>query len=325
MIEWNQEARSYSLVDILSRRPPTLLLLRALQRPTVLRCLTYGLVAGIGLYAHSFVGARRCGHTQRLRPPHTVVASPRARSWPQPSRSPSLPCRSPFLYTEYGSAYGWIDPLTLTSIRYVLTELIGGLPLLVALVALGGLAAVSHRADRRVWLILAAAVVPLIAAIVISVFRPVLVGRYLVVSLPFIAVLAGVGLASIRPVVWCVAAVGMLSFLLVLALPWAYRDNHQQDWRAASEWIASSAQPGDAFVATPWGRRELGYYMERVENGTVPNAIGTRKALTREPGDRVWVVLANLSDQQKEEAIERLSDGFESEARQFGSRWRSCS
>jgi mannosyltransferase len=320
VIEWSQEARSYSLAMFVSATA-TVLLLRSLERPTVLRWLTYGLVAAVGLYVHSFVALVLVAHAG-----YVLLT----RSWPAlgPLMAAAIPLGLavlpfPFLFGEYGGKYGWIPSLTLGSIQRTLTVLAGGLPVLVAMIALGVLAAVSHRSDRRVWLILAAALVPIVAAIVISVVRPILLPRYLVVSLPFIAILAGVGLASIRPMAWRVGAIGLVSVLLVFAIPWAYRDSHQQDWRSAGGWIAGSARPGDAVVAWPWGQPHLGYYLRRAESGTLPKSVGFRTAMSGEPADRLWVVLTGLSDREEKSIIKQMSGGGryeQQEEREFGSR-----
>jgi mannosyltransferase len=292
VIEWNQEARSYSLAMFVSATL-TLLLLRALERPTVLRWLIYV-----------------------------------SRSWPPlgPLLAAAVPLGIavlplPYLVREYGSAYEWIRPLTLGSIRNTLTALAGGTPVLVAVVALGTVAVVSYRGDRRIWLILAAALVPILAAIVVSVFRPMLLSRYLVVSLPFMAILAGVGLAALRPVAAQATAVGVMAVLVALALPSAYTDDHQQDWRSAGVWIAEAARPGDEVIVTPWGRRQLDYYLRRAEAGTVPAPTGIHAALEGEAPDRLWVVLTNLSDRESRRVIRSLGARFESEeARDFGAK-----
>ena len=297
----------------------TLLLLRALERPTVLRWLLYGVIGAAGLYVHFFVGFVLACHAG-----YVLLT----RSWPPlrplvavvvPLAVAALPL--PYLMREYGSAYGWIPPLTLNGIRNTLAALTGGIPLLVAMATLGTVAVVAHRRDRRIWLILAAALVPIVAAILVSVFRPMLVGRYLVVSLPFIAILAGVGMSAIRPVVARAAVIGALGVLIALAVPTAYKDDHQQDWRSAGAWIAGAAQPGDAVVVTPWGRRALGYYMTRADEGLVPESTGIRAALTGDPPERLWLVMANLSRRERGELFDKLSARFEpGEAREFGAR-----
>jgi mannosyltransferase len=313
VIQWNQEARAYSLAMLVAATL-TLLLLRAIERPTVLRWVLYGLVGAVGLYVHLFVGFVLAAHFG-----YVLLT----RSWPpwRPLLAVAVPLGvaglpMPYLMGEYGSAYDWIRPLSVGGIRSTLAALTGGIPLLVAISALGLVGVVANRHDRRIWLILAAALVPIVAAIVISVFRPMLLGRYLVVSLPFIALLAGV-----RPVVARAAAIGTLGILVVLALPVAYRDVHQQDWRSAGAFIAGATQPGDGVIVTPWGWRQLEYYLERTDQGMVPEPTMRRDAVGEEAPARLWLVMANMPRAERAELIVQLRARYEDgEARKFGSK-----
>jgi len=318
VIEWNHEARAYSLA-MLASATLTLLLLRALERQTVLRWLLYGVVGAVGLYVHFFVGFVLAAHAG-----YVLLT----RSWP-PLRSlvaavvplavAALPL--PFLMREYGSGHSWIPPLTLNRIEGTLAALTGGMPLLVAMATLGTVAVVTHRRERRIWLVLAAALIPIVAAILVSVFRPMLLPRYLVVSLPFIAILAGVGLSAIRPVVARAAVLGALGVLLALAVPNAYNDDRQEDWRSAGAWIADAAQPGDEVIVTPGARRPLGYYLSRADTGSVPDTTEIRAALTDDPPERLWLVMASLSRRERGEVLDTLGARFEpAEARDFGAR-----
>ena len=318
VIQWSREARAYSLAMLVAATL-TLLLLRAIERPTVLRWLLYGLVGAVGLYVHLFVGFVLAAHFG-----YVLLT----RSWPpwRPLLAVAVPLGvaglpMPHLMGEYGSAYEWIRPLSVGGIRSTLAALTGGIPLLVALSTLGMVGVVAHRHDRRIWLILAVALVPIVAAIVISVFRPMLLGRYLVVSLPFIAILAGVGLAAVRPVVARAVATGALGILVVLALPIAYRDVHQQDWRSAGAYIAGATQPGDGVIVTPWGWRQLEYYLERTDPGTVPEPTMRRDALSEEAPHRLWLVMANMPRAERAELIAQLRARYEDgETRKFGSK-----
>ena len=142
-------------------------------------------------------------------------------------------------------------------------------------------AVVSHRRDRRIWLILAARLLPIVATILVSVFRPMLLGRYLVVSLPFIAILAGVGLVR-HPTDRRARGRhrGASESSSSWQLPIAYKDDHQQDWRSAGAWIAGAGSP--AIRSSP--RHGDGVHSattcSRAETGTVPEATGIRAALT---------------------------------------------
>lgn len=319
VIEWSQTARSYSLGMFVSATL-TLLLLRALERPTVMRFAAYGITGALGMYVHSFVALVIVVHVA-----YVVVT----RSWP--ARAPlaaaliplaiaALPM--PYLALQYGSAYGWIPELSIDHIRATLVSMAGGVPLLVAMTALIAAGVALHRRDPRVWLVLATALIPIALIIAVSTVRPLLHPRYVIVFLPSLAILAGLGLAALRPVTGRVATLVAFAALLALAVPSTYADHRQQDWRGAAAWIAASARPGDEVIVSH--HRQLFYYLERATAGTVPERTGFRviERPTEDPPDQLWVVLTNQTPDGERAAIQRLAAaGFDAmESREFGDR-----
>jgi mannosyltransferase len=319
VIHWNQEARSYSLAMLVSATL-THLLLWAIERPTIFRFGLYGVIGAVGLYVHYYVGLVLAVHAG-----YVVLT----RSWP--SRGPflagavplaiaALPL--PYLATEYAGSYAWIPRLTLGHIRDTLATLAGGLPVLAATAAVVVGGVVVHRRDRRVWLVLALTLAPIVVAISVSVVRPMFLDRYLVICLPPMAILTGIGFAALRPTVARAAAIGAFAILLALSVPSAYADSHQQDWRAAGAWIAEAGRPGDEAIVTPWGRRQLYYYIERIDGAVLPRPTAIKIAIAtpaHERPDQLWLVMTNLSAQEERRAIKRLSVAFEpTEARAFG-------
>ncbi|HEX6473586.1 MAG TPA: hypothetical protein VF114_00690, partial [Candidatus Limnocylindria bacterium] len=115
-------------------------------------------------------------------------------------------------------------------------------------------------------------------------------------------------------------ATGGLAFFLVLSLPQAYADRHQQDWRAAGSWIAEEAKAGDGILAGR-GRRSLAYYVERA-GGTVPASTRAGVALDDPGSERLWVaVLGSIPPDGENELTSRLSAAYEIvERRAFGER-----
>ena len=98
-----------------------------------------------------------------------------------------------------------MDPATdLSQVAGAITALAGGLPLLLALTALGVVAVVARPRDTGIWLMVACIVIPILGAAAISLVKPMFVGRYLIIVLPFVAVLAACALAAL-PGRGCVA------------------------------------------------------------------------------------------------------------------------
>jgi mannosyltransferase len=324
VVDWSRTARSYSL-GMLVTSTLTLLLLRALERPTVIRFAAYGITGALGMYVHSFVALIIAVHAAYVVLTHSWPARTPLLAAAVPLVVAALPF--PFLALQYGPAYVRIPDLTLDHIRDTLVSLAGGFPLLVAMTALIAAALALHRNDSRVWLVLATALAPISLVIAVSTVRPLLQARYVVVFLPSAAILAGVGLASVRPVIARVTAGVALATLLALTIPSTYADQRQQDWRGAAAWIAESARQGDDLIASH--RRTLSYYLERANAATLtwwPRIGALERRVENAPG-QLWLVLTDQTRDEERRAIERLGAvGFNtSESREFGDRvtvWR---
>jgi hypothetical protein len=201
-----------------------------------------------------------------------------------------------------------------------LTVLAGSAPLLLALSLLLAYVLVTLSHDRRAWLLVASVLVPIAGAAVISLAKPVFVGRYLIVVLPPLALLAAWGIASIPQRLLGAGAAVLLGVMLVSAMPSAFRDTRQQDWRSAGDWVAERSQDGDAMIARN-GRRALAYYVAAF-GGSVPQNTNVRVALQDAGPDRVWVaVLGEVPPGQEADVPRRLSTRYEvTERHMFGGR-----
>ncbi len=307
VIHYSREARGYSMA-MLASALLTLLLLLAIDRDRAARAggapegpggqvdarsaagwAAYGLVAALGLYAHFFVGLIVAAHIGWL------VAM--VRPWPDwralvaaaiPVVAAAAPI--PFVVQEFGGAQAWIDPTSLEGGVSSLADLAGSPLLLAVLVPLVGVAVWQRRGEPATWLLLATVVVPIAAALLISLFKPILVARYLVVSLPGLAVLAAMGLIALRrPGVRAVAAAALV-IALVASLPVAFADQHQQDWRSAGRWMAGMVEPGDRLIGQN-GQTALEYYLARAGAPLMPQPTRVAVELSAPDPARLWVAL----------------------------------
>ena len=305
VIHYSQEARGYSLAMLVAGGLTWLLLLGVERRERVWPWLAYGLLAALGLYVHFFVALVVAAHGL------WVLATRQVPSW-QASVAALVPiilaaAPVPLIITQYRGAHDWISSLTTGQVVNTMTALTGSRILLVAMAVLVAVAVVRRRKDPRIWLVLASALVPILGAMGISLFKPMLVARYLVVSLPLIAVLLGVALAAIRPrVLGAVAAAG-LAVALVVALPSAYADHRRQDWRGAAEWIAQDGTDADGIIA-PKGREPVVYYLDQLDAGADPQVTSVQRTLDELPA-QVWVVLAG-GESQRAPVTDRLEPAY---------------
>ncbi len=155
------------------------------------------------------------------------------------------------------SGVDWIAPINVAEVRALITQFFGtaspvlqvavATPLVVGLVA-------SWNAGRRrgappivfMWFVL-----PVGLTILISVVKPLLVARYLIVALPAFALLLGLGVARlVRGRVVPVAVITLALVVLCYGSVWN-SSNGGEDWRAVVATVGRQAQRDDAIVVFP--------------------------------------------------------------------------
>lgn len=176
----------------------------------------------------------------------------------------------------------------------------------------------------------------------ISMHWPILQERYLIICLPAFLILAANGLAQIRSKPVFVAAVMTIAGLSLLGVNSYYKEradpNHSDNWRDATTYCLSHAQPGDAILFT-YSAEEIPFreYQDRLggpgpEITLVPEE--TELALLTRPGTwaspalvssvasrdhRVWVITAFRPNAASSEAQVVLRTQLNEESRRaFG-------
>jgi Dolichyl-phosphate-mannose-protein mannosyltransferase len=220
---------------------------------------------------------------------------------------------------------GWIAPLSTAQLRDLAISLTSthrhlGWLVLFGVAAIGFVVAIrrSRQPCAEVSTVAAMAatwfVVPTGLLIVVSVAKPLLVSRYLLVTLPGLALLLALGLAALvrRRVALMVAGVGLLSALGWSAYGplWAAR-HVDEDWSGIVQTVAQHAVPGQAILVYPsnasyafdfYARRAA--TLDRRRGPTwppvswdtaygrdVPSVDGVLRAAARAPATTVWLVL----------------------------------
>lgn len=274
VVEAAVSARSYALAVL------TVALLAWLaERLTPARSLAYGVVAGLGLYAHFFVALVVVGHLVyllltrdpvlrrrsdilRAAVPLTLLALPLALFLFTPGNAGQVswvPEPTPRLVLDYvaRSVVG-ITAGDFSAVVTLLAVLLAA-PALAALLALGrssGAGSGSRRRCALLGLTTALSVVALAAAI--SLAKPLFVPRYLWLALPGVVLLMVAGAASLPRLVHPVA-VAAWAAAVVSALS-AFTPGTEA-WGSAAAAVRERAAPGDA-VDTYWTflRPALTYY-----------------------------------------------------------------
>lgn len=287
-IHYSQEARGYSLAMLVAGGL-TWLVLIGVERRSLWPWLTYGIVATLGLYVHFFVALVIGAHGLWLLATRQVPGWRASLVALVPMVAGVIPI--PFAIGEYGGGHRWIGGVTLHQVTTTVTGLVGSPWVALAALGLGALAVFAQRTDRRLWLLVGAALLPIVITVILSMVKPLLVPRYLVVSLPAIAVLVGCGLVALRAQ-WRVVAIVALGAAMLVNVPRAYADIRQQDWRGAARWILRDAVDGDRMIVRGWGRRPLDYYLGRYRaGGPLPRQTSAAGAVQNRAIERVWLVV----------------------------------
>jgi hypothetical protein len=141
-----------------------------------------------------------------------------------------------------------------------------GLALILWIAGLVAIAKARRGDPEDYWrgmLIVSWALLPAVIAAVVSLIHPIFISRHFIFSLPAMALLAAVGMTAIRKMH---AGVVFVIALCAMSLPSILKDYRKprEDWRAASNAILTSVQPGDALVFFPFYTRiMLDYYHDR--------------------------------------------------------------
>jgi hypothetical protein len=288
VIRYSQEARGYSL-SMLAAGGLTWLVLVGVERRALWPWLTYGILATLGLYVHFFVALVIGAHGLWL------LATRQVPGWRESlmALAPMAVGVIPILLAigEYGGGHLWLSGVTLDQVATVFSGLLGSPLAVLAAFGLGAVAVLAQRTDRRLWLLVATALLPIVVTVILSMVKPLLAPRYLVVSLPAIAVMMGCGLVALRNQ-WRVVGIMALAAVMLVNVPRAYGDIHQQDWRGAARWILRDAVSGDRMIVRGFGWRPLDYYLDRYRAGApLPRQTSPAGAVKNRAIDRVWLVV----------------------------------
>ena len=284
VVKWSQQARGYTLLLALSIAS-TWLFVRAREREEIRRSLAYISVAlllvlwqffsGVLLLAvHAFV-ARRSRRALLWLAPVAVIVAGRAKGAHGPG--------SPIEWLEYPSWFTIID---------VVTDVPGGLGLGVILAALGVRSAEPHRELLVAW-----AALPFAISLVVSLFQPVFLDRYLIVSCPAFAILGALALVrGLRRLRRPAALAFAIATVVALALWYAPSggDNWKgENWRAAT--ASAMGESNGATVSPVWALPGYLYYGGQLRRSGL--VVVLRRPGQPPPsrayaafGDKLWIV-----------------------------------
>ncbi|MDQ3956605.1 MAG: glycosyltransferase family 39 protein [Actinomycetota bacterium] len=316
VVQYAQEARGYTLALFLATLA-SYLLVRAVEEPARSLWVAYGLVVGLGAYAHLFVLLVAGAHLL------AVVGTRRGRRVLRPALGAlggGLLLALPMVLFPLVGDRGQIDWLGAPGVREVVTgigELVGdgGAFLLLAYVAAVGAAFVAGSSHDRSWAFTVAGTwlfLPIVVSAVASTAKPIFLPRYLIVCVPALAVLAGAGVAALGRLAAAVVASALVAGSAFGLWTW-YFDTPKEEWRPAAEHVIDNARPQDGIVVYAGrARRPFEYYVARDDaEDQVPDPLFPAGEWGSDPSapvgqprlaqlrnefarlDRVWLILSH--------------------------------
>jgi mannosyltransferase len=274
-IQYSQETRAYSLMVLLTALS-SLFFLEAIEHSSRNEWTGYILTATLAIYTHFFsvlvLGAQWVWLVlvrRRNTPWRGLLVAVLAIS------TLSVPLAI-FALARGAVQISWIPRTRPHDVYNLFNSLVGGGRLLIlayfvpcSIVFLRLLKAWLQRKElSKTWnyaFLLSWLFVPLVAGIVISLWKPVLVDHYFIMCLPPLVLLAAVGISQIRPGWISVVSLIVLLLLSARAVLWYYSDVHKEDWRGATEYVVSHASPKDGILFyRSRGRFGFDYYVRRL-------------------------------------------------------------
>jgi mannosyltransferase len=279
-----QEVRGYSLSAMLGAAS-TLLFVELMRRRTRLTWAGYVLAGGLGLYAHFFVAWVLLAHVASL-------AFLRRRDIPVKSLAAAYLCiavlAAPLAYFVAFRDVGqvdWIGEHSLWRLEGAWRSLTGGGPVLpyayavLFAIALGGLVSRTRRTGRtpESWaqaLVILWALLPIGTAFGISYLKPLFIPRYLLVTVPALAVVATMGLTALGPRRLLPAVTAAMVVLGAIGLVGWYTTESKDSWELRADYIAENSDPGDGLVLySPTAIRPFGYYAGYYDSGAAAETV----------------------------------------------------
>jgi hypothetical protein len=325
-IKYAQEARSYSLVLLLVTLS-SYFFVKGVERPSWKLWIAYIISSALAAYAHFYACLILIAHAMSLSFLRRAYVPWRGLLISGLNIFFLLIPLGSFVMYHYSEGINWIPQPNLMSIFRLFGKLVGGsLPLLIAhLIAcfIAFLFAVKswlcfsrslknwHYGFFLTWLF-----VPIFISYSFSFIKPVFWPRYLIVCLPPLVFFTALGLSFLNNRRIFVAVLIIFLVFSGNALNDYYKTPNKAgggNWRLATRFVLSMAQPGDTILFHPnYASLPFDYYLRRLKSySEIPDTVlhSTEKYIMEERSklknkffevlpvhySRVWLVARNIS------------------------------
>jgi len=255
-LEHARDARTYSLAVLLVVLA-VWTFLRALESASPQDWFLFSVFAVLAIYVHWFsalvivalfvalLATRPEGEIRRRATTSAVVLG-----------AATLPL-CVLVVTGANSGVDWIAPLNVAELRATATQFAGtgdvALQLVIAMLLVTGLVAswASRRTECPSPIVVTWFSVPIVVTILVSIVKPVLVPRYLIIALPAYALAIGAGLSTFGRRRVIPVALLTLTFVACCYADIWHTGAAGENWRAIAASVDARAHPDDAIVVYP--------------------------------------------------------------------------
>ena len=277
LVEFSQEARSYSLVILLCVLSYHFFV-RMIQEERLWIVGAYILVSIAALYAHFFAGLVICAQAVSLQwlPAKSIQWRKLIPAWGAVVIA-ALPICFFVLKRDVGQL-DWVQPTTIPEVYKLAIFFAGGPKALAAVLSVFSLGMITaaivanskilrtkSEAGWKVAMPLLWAALPGLLIVLISFHKPLFVHRYLLVSLPGYLILIALGLARIRRKTLLAGMLVVFIGLSAASIAQGYF-RPVEDWRGAVEYVLSNSKAEDSvLIYVPYAANNFTFYATRRE------------------------------------------------------------
>jgi uncharacterized membrane protein len=294
-IHYAQEARAYTLVVLLVTLA-SYFLVRELEQPSRSNRLCYALFAALSVYSHYFAFFVLFVHLT------TVVVLRRrglfTQAWISLATATALLCAPALWFASRAGPAGisWIQPSSLIDLKHVAVDLAGGRELvLVIFLALGAYGIWAARNEQPRWPVVFVAawfVLPIALSFLTSLYQPMFIVYYLLISVPAIVLLAAVGAVSLPSRLAAALLLALVLWQSGLELHSWYRSERVEDWQGAAHHVFEQAQARDSIVFLPsWAHEPFTYYRRQTDESETLLYLSPSTLKAKAAKGRVWVMM----------------------------------
>jgi uncharacterized membrane protein len=272
-IHWSQEARGYSLLILLLVLAAYFLVCALESKASRSLWIAFAITAALSFYAHIFAVFVLAAFAFSIAYPKPYRIEKQTIVWVAILFEHLIAPMTLFVVVHHsGSQIGWLPRPSLPAVNefFLLLTSQGGIVLAVIYLSLCGLAFMlaseasqpeKIQAEQEKWalrLLFLWLVLPPVMTLAVTPVKPLFYGRYMVMCVPALVLLAARGLTLLYHTPMARRGAAIAAFVLVMTLSgwgthkyFARFPEESTDWRAAVNYIRDHQQPGDGvFIYT---------------------------------------------------------------------------